>query len=306
MKNLLTFTVWLIVEIHCSAQGIVDFENFNNSAIYTNSVHNGPATGLISGAGSYYFGLLMGFTNANVIDASLNNGTALANGGWIYEDLGTNTATPGLMNGNYTTDPGVDVSQTPGDPANFAVVGWSTNIGTTYGAVKTWWNNGNPTNGPSGSFAISSIAQDVVVGGGLYPVPTIFGPTPVYEIQGFTLNYYPMPPPRPTITGINATTTNIQVRFQTATGYAYAVQSTTNLPSGPWSSVASPFPGNGGIKQYLDKPGVAGSKRFYRVQNTGLASCADIAGDVAYSAGWTNGSSCGKGLSPLTLKGSRV
>ena len=86
MKKLLSFIVWsvLVSDADAGAGGIVDFENFNNSLIYTNSMHNGPATGLISGSpGAYYFALLSGFTNATVIDASLNNGTPLANGGWV-------------------------------------------------------------------------------------------------------------------------------------------------------------------------------------------------------------------------------
>lgn len=180
------------------AQGIVDFENFNNSLVSINSVHNGPATGLMSGPpGTFYFALMQGFTNATSIDATLDNGTSLANGGWIFSgNLAKNTSTSGLLNGNYTTDPGVDiVGEGPGDLANFAVVGWSANIGTTYADAKAWWNNGNPNSGQSGWFSISSIAQDVLVGGGLYPVPTIFGPTPGYEIQGFTLNYYLVPEP---------------------------------------------------------------------------------------------------------------
>jgi hypothetical protein len=176
--------------------GTVDFENFSNSLVYTNSVHNGPATGLISGDHGYYFALLEGFTNATGIDATLDNGTTFANGGWGFSgNLATNTLTPGLLNGNYTTDPGVDVSEPVGLPANYAVVGWSANIGTTYAQAKTWWNNGNPNSGPSGYFAISGIASNVVVGGSVFPVPTIFGPTPGYEIQGFTLNLYTIPEP---------------------------------------------------------------------------------------------------------------
>ncbi|MGD0259053.1 MAG: LamG domain-containing protein [Verrucomicrobiota bacterium] len=195
MKKLLTIANLLAALSPSFGLGIVDFENFSNSLIYTNAVHNGPATGLISGAaGAYYFALLSGLTNATTIDATLDNGTPLASGGWVYEDLGTNTATPGLMNGNYTTDPGVGVSQSSGDPANFVVVGWSANIGTTFSQAKIWWNNGCPTAGPSGYFGISGIAQDIIVGGNPYPVPTIFGPTPRYEIQGFTLNWYALPP----------------------------------------------------------------------------------------------------------------
>lgn len=178
------------------AGGEVDYENFSNSLIYTNSVHNGPATGLITGDHAFYFALLMGFTNATTIDATLNNGTPLANGGWIYEELATNTTVSGLIYGNDDpSGPGATVDQTSGDPANFVVVGWSANVGTTYAEAKAWWNNGNPNSGPSGYFAISGIATDVVVGGNPYPIPTIFGPTPGYEIQGFTLNLYTIPEP---------------------------------------------------------------------------------------------------------------
>jgi hypothetical protein len=82
-----------------------------------------------------------------------------------------------------------------GEYANFAIVGWSANIGITYADAKAWWNDGNPNTGPSGYFGISRIATNVLVGGGVFPVPTIFGPTPGYEIQGFTLNLYTIPEP---------------------------------------------------------------------------------------------------------------
>jgi len=82
---------------------------------------------------------------------------------------------------------------------SFAVVGWSANIGTTYTEAKTWWNDGDPISGPSGYFAISNVAQDVVLGGGPTPIPDIFGPTPTYQVQGFTLNYYSVPEPSPAL-----------------------------------------------------------------------------------------------------------
>ncbi len=194
MNKLLTIAAALLGATSLSfSQGIVDFENFKNSLIYTNSVHGGPATGLMYGpGGTYRFAILAAEPTTATIDATLDNGTALDAGGWVFEDdTGTNTATPGLMNGNYTTDPGIDIiGWGPGEAASFAVVGWSTNIGTTYADAKAWWNNGNPNSGPSGYFTISSVAQDVLVGGSVYPVPTIFGPTPGYEVQGFTLNFY--------------------------------------------------------------------------------------------------------------------
>ncbi|MGD0259058.1 MAG: PEP-CTERM sorting domain-containing protein [Verrucomicrobiota bacterium] len=196
MKKLLT-TAALLGAVSLSRGQLVDFENFNNSLIYTNSVHNGPATGLISGQagverplqfGSYAFMLFAAPTSRTTVDASLS--------GWDSQDYGVNTATPGLMNGNTTTDPGSWLfGWLSGETANFLVVGWSSNIGDNWGEVSAWWNDGNPNSGPSGWFGISDIAQDVVVGGGGVPVPTIFGPTAGYEIQGFTLNLYQVPEP---------------------------------------------------------------------------------------------------------------
>jgi len=200
MKKLVTIAALLGAVCLSFGQGLVDFENFNNSLISTNSVHNGPATGPISGSpGTYYFMLLSAETTTTTIDATLGGGRPLDQGGWSAETqgllLGKNTGTPGLMNGNYTTDPGTDVAWPSGYTANFAVVGWSANLGSDWFGVLAWWNAGNPNSGPSGWFGISDIAQDVVVGGGGYPVPTIFGPTVGYEVQGFTLNYYMIPEP---------------------------------------------------------------------------------------------------------------
>ncbi|MGD0259056.1 MAG: PEP-CTERM sorting domain-containing protein [Verrucomicrobiota bacterium] len=199
MKKLITIAA-LLGAVSLSQGQLVDFENFNNSLIYTNSVHNGPATGLMSGTpahmnpmytppGSYVFMLFAAPTGRTTVDASL--------AGWDPEAYGVSTGTPGLMNGNTTTDPGawLVAGYPSGYPANFLVVGWSVNIGDNWGEASAWWNDGNPTSGPSGWFGISDIAQDVVVGGNPYPVPTVFGPTVGYEVQGFTLNYYLIPEP---------------------------------------------------------------------------------------------------------------
>jgi hypothetical protein len=185
--TVLLFVLCCWVKTTSFGQGIVDFENFNNSLISTSG---GPTTGLISGpVGTYYFTLLSAPTSQTTVNNSLT--------GWdLASSYGYNTTTPGLMNGNITTDPGTLVlGWGPGEAANFLIVGWSANIGTSYGAATAWWNNGNPNAGPSGYFGISDIAQDVLVGGNPFPVPTIFGPTPGGEVQGFTLNYYSVPEP---------------------------------------------------------------------------------------------------------------
>lgn len=201
MKSLLVVALGCCAAVSSFAVpiGEVDFENFSNTLIYTNSVHNGPATGLMSGTpgvvnpfqpGSYIFALFAAPTSQITVDASLS--------GWDLTTAdGVNTVIPGLMNGNDdSSGPSASIlGWGPGETANFVVVGWSANIGTTWGAASAWWNNGNPNSGPSGYFAISGIAQDVLVGGADVPIPTIFGPTAGGEVQGFTLNYYSVPEP---------------------------------------------------------------------------------------------------------------
>jgi hypothetical protein len=248
-------------------QGIVDFENFNNSLIYTNSVHNGPATGLMSGpGGTYRFAILAAEPTTTTIDATLDNGTALDAGGWSFEDdTGTNTATPGLMNGNYTTDPGIDiVGWGPGEAASFAVVGWSTNIGTTYAQAKAWWNNGNPSAGPSGWFGISSVAQDVLVGGSIFPVPTIFGPTAGGEFQGFTLNYYSVSGPIPPVLNIAQSGASVLISWST-NATDYTLQSNTNLNSASWVTNAVVTPVVVG-SQFVVTNSPGNSMLFYRLK----------------------------------------
>jgi hypothetical protein len=70
-------------------QGIVDFENFSNTQISTNSTHNGPATGLMSGAAeTYYFVFSNRQTKPRWIPASLD-------GPWLAS-IDTTPPPPGL------------------------------------------------------------------------------------------------------------------------------------------------------------------------------------------------------------------
>jgi hypothetical protein len=198
MKKLLTLTVLLGAASLSFGQGLVNFANSSTTRISTNSVLNGPVTGLTSGAvGSYYYALFVATSSQNTVDASLT--------GWTYVGTGANTATVGRLNGNTTTDPGIPV---PGyalgsSTADFVVVGWSGNAGSDINAIRAWWNNGGAATGNAGalpagfsgnaiSFAISSVAQDQIPGGGGQPIPAIFSAT---LIPNMTLNYIPVPEP---------------------------------------------------------------------------------------------------------------
>ena len=127
-------------------QGCITFINTSNSRISTNSAAgptggSGP-TGFTTGpVGSYYYALLVApiwqtITTTN--DPTLN--------GWTFTGvMGTNTAVAGRMIGGNTNDGSYFIAQIPGysavTNANFAVVGWSANIGTTWAQAQAWWNN---------------------------------------------------------------------------------------------------------------------------------------------------------------------
>jgi hypothetical protein len=171
------------------SQGYVAFFNGTISRFSTNSFHgSGPALAAAAPTGSYYFELLVAPSTQNTINDSLT--------GWTDTGvLGSNTATAGRMIGyTYSDSAG---SQIPGygptATADFAVLGWSSNLGTTFAAALAAWNNGNPTvtAGTTGAFAfigLSSVANDVPLAPAGGPYNNVWGASGVGLIQGMVLN----------------------------------------------------------------------------------------------------------------------
>jgi len=186
MKKILTLAALMGVATLAFGQGEVNFANSTTTRIATNSVGGGPSTGLVSGGiGSYYFALYVAPSTQNTVDASLT--------GWTFTGAyGTNTATLGRLSGDNTTGSSVVV---PGfgvqSSADFVVVGWSS---TLAGPDVSQARAAADTRGGGQFFAISTVAQDVQLGGGAITVPNIFGTT-AGTIQGFTLA---LPAPEPT------------------------------------------------------------------------------------------------------------
>lgn len=58
---------------------------------------------------------------------------------------------------------------------------------------------------------------------------------------------------------------NAVLSYTTTNGPLYDVQSTTDLVSGAWSTIASNTPGTGGVLTYTDTGGAAVPKKFYRI-----------------------------------------
>jgi hypothetical protein len=88
--------------------------------------------------------------------------------------------------------PGYGVTAT----ANFAVIGWSANLGSNFGSALAWWNHGNPVDDPVGqyySFGISEIASNIALGPEGGPYNDVFGLTNYGLIPGMTLGTYVLP-----------------------------------------------------------------------------------------------------------------
>jgi len=113
--------------------------------------------------------------------------------------MGTNTSGAGRLGGNDSDS--ATAAQIPGFAANttadFAIAGWTANIGTSWSQAQLWWSNGTAAGSATtaGWFGIaSSVAQDVGLGpfGSIYN--GIFGST-AGTINGWGLSYYPVPEP---------------------------------------------------------------------------------------------------------------
>lgn len=195
MKKLFTVAALVAVTSLGLAQGTVNFSAGATAAtrLATNTVVGGPSTGLINGAGNYYFAL---FVAPSTVTASSSMDPTLS--GFTFTGYyGTNTTSAGRMTGNPTTDDVAINGYATGTSASFMVLGWSSNIGTTWAQAQTWWNNGNPTS-RTGFFGDSAVATSVGLGGGLSFPGNIFGAQPG-QITGFNLGLYQVIPEPTTV-----------------------------------------------------------------------------------------------------------
>ncbi|PWU19565.1 MAG: hypothetical protein C5B50_06270 [Verrucomicrobia bacterium] len=244
MKKLLTVTALLAAASLSFGQGYVTFSvnqttfniktNNNTTAPGNAAAYNGAPQSTSPGPGvSWYYELLAAPTTQTTIDASL--------GGWTPVFTGTNTATAGRMFGANSPDGNavtVNVlGATPTSTLNFAVVGWSANLGSDYNAVNAgkplnlvslsppgqhaleeddWnqtsapapngWTQANLdtlNGGPGGWYGISSPMINVPLspnGGPYQNVWSIF-----YVSSGLVMSYYGVPEPATfTLAGLGA------------------------------------------------------------------------------------------------------
>jgi len=212
-KTLFTIALAAVATASTYAQGFVLFQNTAAAGthISTNSAVGGAATGqTFANAGTigttYYYALFYS-TAATTVDGS--SAAVAGNGNYAWQDsnwtlasstyattegfagdLATNTTSVGKLN-SEAADPsnsgqtGIQTSSA----ANFVVVGWSANIGSTVAALETYMQD------PSflawvGESAVSGTITPS--GGGTNPSQGLFGSG---EVEGFVLGETAVPEP---------------------------------------------------------------------------------------------------------------
>jgi hypothetical protein len=197
MKKLLTIAALLGVASLSYGQGFVSWFNGSTTRISNNTqagyyapgTNGAPVLQPASAIGTYIYALLVAPTTVTTIDPSTD---PTLTGGWTFTgDYGTNIATAGRLAGWNNADgsgnqiPGYAVGST----ADFAVVGWSSNIGTTWAQAEAWWANGNPVNtiGAAEYFGISGVGLNINLSAQGSSYTDVMGPS---AVTGFHLNQY--------------------------------------------------------------------------------------------------------------------
>ena len=193
MKKNFLILLLLAGSFFAHGQQFVQFNNTVTTAISTNSTPGGTAAGLMSEpAGSFYFALFASATattvhgSANAIIPTFGSPTGpfvLSDPNWEYLTTVGNSGNPGRLAG------GTVLCDLPS--AQFVVLGWSANIGSSIASLESYL--ANPMHPSGKGFVGESVVSGTLVpgqGGGL--IPNVFSPTPP-GVPGFVLGEVPLP-----------------------------------------------------------------------------------------------------------------
>lgn len=192
-KTIIALTLVAAAALSSQAQGLVLFTSGTQNSV-TNNVNpalGAIASGRIQGAGNFYFALFYSASATTVAgNSAAFSGT---NGVYAWSDpswtavsgLAANSATAGRF---LPLSPNADGSTTiptvaGGTTAQFLVVGWSANLGSTLLDARNAFTAGQT----AGFIGQSVISGPISLGnGGSLPTPALFGGV-APSIQGFTL-----------------------------------------------------------------------------------------------------------------------
>ncbi len=203
MKKALIVATIVAGAYGASAQGLVSFNNSSSATtkISVNSTVGGAATGLASAtANGYYYALFESVTattvsgsSASVLPTLASAGTyAFSDSAWTYVSTVGSAATAGRLNGNPSQ---VINGVGGGSTAQFVVIGWSANIGSTLASLQTFLAAPSLIGGSYGFAGESAVTGALKLGdGALITAPAIFGLAP--STPGFVLGQVnPVPEP---------------------------------------------------------------------------------------------------------------
>jgi hypothetical protein len=197
-KILITIAIATAAVVSTQAQGLVFFSSSTQN-MSTNSATVGKTSGA---AGSFYYALFVsptattvGGTQTGAIQGT-NGVYAFNDANWTYVALGTNSTTAGRFQATgQNADGSVTVTTVAGGAAaQFVVVGWSANLGSTLSALE----QAIAINGTTGLMGESLVSGPITLGNGaLIGTPTIFGGVApsiqAFTLGGFTITSTPEP-----------------------------------------------------------------------------------------------------------------
>jgi hypothetical protein len=208
MKKLITTLCLGALASAAFAQGTVNFANGGTTIISTNSVGLGGTAGQAdSTAGAYNYALFIAPSTVTTIDSSLQG---LLGGPWTFTGNtatnGTVAALRGRLNGGTPAVPGWGIGQTN----SFLVLGWSTSLGSSWGAISNQlsgaslnsgvWSGPNlsPTGGFLGASGVGFLQAGGSQGTVLFLTPPLFGSADTaqgHPVLGFNLFTTNVPEP---------------------------------------------------------------------------------------------------------------
>jgi PEP-CTERM motif len=178
------------------AQGTIFWGNNNSTRISTNSFFGGPATGLTAAAANLYYYALFYSTNATTVEGTTNAQSgfgvyAFEDPNWTFAAYGTNSSLGRFFPSAQNADSSTTVNGvSAGASAQFVVVGWSANMGSTLAQMESAFFLSQVP----GSYVSSWLGESAVSGplqlgdGGVILPPNLFGNSSP-QISGFTLGY---------------------------------------------------------------------------------------------------------------------
>jgi hypothetical protein len=215
MKKVLSILTLGVVAVASSyAQGTVGFNNGTSSKISVNSSIGGTSfASTAATANAYYYALFYSInsTTVNGSSAAVVGGPSadstssfvLGDSTWTYAPgtLGASIATAGRF-ASTTADANGNTAVTGvagGGVAQFVVIGWSANIGSTESALASFLA-GDSTPGLIGAVGQSIPSGPITTGAGVGLPPGLFGAVGTPNvINGFSLGQIePVPTPEPT------------------------------------------------------------------------------------------------------------